>query len=101
MSKQAYKRLRRELSLEVNREKLPKFAWPGGYPLYYIFTDGGFICPDCVNKNISEIDDANRGERRFNSHGGWAVDGVEVNYEDNALRCDHCGERIESAYSED
>lgn len=101
MSKQAFKRVRRQLGLEVNRQPLPSFAWPGGYPLFYVFADGGCICPDCVNREIDDIDAANRGERRCNSHGGWAVDAVDVNYEDADLVCDHCGERIPSAYADE
>ncbi len=100
MSKQAYKRLRRALRLDVNRNPLPSYSSYGCYPLFYIFADGGCICPKCVNANIAEIDEANKGKRRFNSHGGWAIDAVDVNYEDADLRCDHCGERIESAYAE-
>ena len=98
MSKQALKRVRRSLKLEVNREPLPAFSGPGGYPMLYVLSDGGCICPDCVNANIDEIDWANRGERRFNSHGGWAVDGFDINYEDADLVCDHCGKAIPAAY---
>lgn len=100
MSKQALKRVRKEIGLPVCREPLPSFAWPGGYPLYYVFTDGGCICPGCVNENIAEIDSANRTGRPFNSHGGWAVIAMDVNYEDAELRCDHCSELIPAAYAE-
>jgi hypothetical protein len=31
----------------------------------------------------------------------WCLVAVDVNYEDNALYCDHCNARIESAYAED
>lgn len=98
MSKQAFKRVRRALKMEVNRKPLDAFAWPGGYPLFYIFTDGGVICPKCVNDNIAEIDAAIRGEHRHNSHGGWAIDAADVNYEDDDMHCDHCHKPIESAY---
>lgn len=101
MSKQALKRVRRALKMEVNRKPLDAWAWPGGYPLFYIFTDGGCVCPECVNKNIVEIDEALRGGGNRNSHGGWAIDGYEANYEDPDIHCDHCSKRIESAYAED
>ena len=102
MSKQANKRLRKHLKLEVNRDKLPAYAWPGGYPLFYIFTDGGVICPKCLNENIVEIDEANREKgQHFNSHGGWAVEGVDCNWEDDDLHCDHCHQQIEPAYPKD
>lgn len=101
MSKQACKRVRRDLGLEVNREPLPTFAWPGGYPIYCVFADGGVICPKCANENIDLIDQANRGGRCCNSHGGWAVDASDVNYEDTDLHCDHCHEPIPAAYAEE
>lgn len=102
MSKQAFKRVRRALSLPVCREPLPQWAWPGGYPVFYVFTDGGCICPKCVNANIGEIDAAIRepGVLHRNSHGGWAIDGFDVNYDDAELYCDHCNERIPSAYAD-
>lgn len=87
--------------MEVNREPLPAFAWPGGYPLVYVFADGGCMCPDCVNANVTEVDAANRGEPLRNSHGGWAVDSVEVHWEGEPLHCDHCGKEIESAYGKE
>ena len=101
MSKQAFKRVRRHLKMEVNRTPLDHWAWPGGYPIYYCFTDGGCICPKCVNENIDEIDAAIREPGHFNSHGGWAIDAYDANYEDPDLHCDHCHKRIESAYAED
>lgn len=104
MSKQACKRVRRHLHLEVNRQPLPSYAWPGGYPLFYIFSDGGVICPDCVNAEIDEIDAAIRDKRGNRPHrsgyGGWAIDAVDANWEDPDMVCDNCGKRIESAYAE-
>jgi hypothetical protein len=95
MSKQALKRVRKVIGLPVCREPLPAFAWPGGYPLVYLFADGGACCPKCANANIEAID-----QERTNSHGGWALCGVEPNYEDTELHCDHCGEPIPAAYGE-
>lgn len=104
MSKQAMKRVRRHLKLEVNREPLPAYAWPGGYPIIYYFLDGGVICPECVNKEIREIDAAIRDARGNRPHrsgcGGWAIDGWEVYYEGPAIQCDNCHKEIESAYGD-
>lgn len=102
MSKQAFKRVRKHLGLEVCGMPLPKYSSVGCYPLVYVFRDGGCICADCVNDNIEQIDNANREKpgRWHNSHGGWAVDAFDINYEDPDLYCDHCGERIQSAYAE-
>ena len=100
MSKQAFKRVRKHLKMEVNRTPLDSWAWPGGYPIYYVFADGGCCCPDCANENIEEIDADIKGKRCWNSHGGWAIDAFDINYEDADLYCDHCSKRIESAYAE-
>ena len=96
MSKQAFKRMRRHCKLEVSREPLPSYAWPGGYPLVYVMSDGGCLCPDCVNKEIDNVDDSTR--RRMRD--GWQMEGVDVNYEDESLFCDHCGKQIPAAYGE-
>lgn len=93
MSKQALKRVRKEIGLPVCREPLPSFAWPGGYPVFYVFRDGGVCCPTCANRHIDEID-----QERNNSHGGWALAASDVNWEDDDMTCDHCGKLIPSAY---
>jgi hypothetical protein len=93
MSKQAMKRVRKAVGLPVCREPLPAFAWPGGYPIYYVFADGGVCCPKCANRNITDID-----AERCNSHGGWALCAYDVNYEDADLTCDHCHKLIDAAY---
>lgn len=63
--------------------------------MFYLFRDGGVCCPKCANANIDEIDAG-----RNNSHGGWTLDGCDVNYEDNDLRCDHCHKEIPAAYAD-
>lgn len=100
MSKQATKRLRRHLGLPVNREPLPAYAWPGGYPLIYVFRDGGCICPKCLNANVEEIEQASRGDNRHHPSGcgGWAVDAVDVHWEGEPVCCEQCHGEIESAY---
>ena len=70
-----------------------KYAWPGGYPMLYICDDGGVLCPECVQDNIDQCCDPHSG--------GWYVTGHGANWEDPSLFCDHCNNRIESAYAED
>lgn len=100
MSKQAFKRVRRALGLPVNRNPLDAYAWPGGYPIVYVFTDGGCICPDCANKEIKKIDQAIKEGNRAHSSGcgGWAIDSFMIHYEGEPEICDNCGKEIESAY---
>ena len=76
---------------------LTRYAWPGGYPIYLVTTDGGALCPDCVKSEIRNIIDSCRRE----VDDGWRAYGADINYEDPNLYCDHCGNRIESAYAEE
>ena len=68
------------------------YAWPGGYPFFYITEDGGILCPKCCNENNELLND------EFDKQ--WFVIGYEVNWEDDNIYCDHCYEKIESAYGE-
>ena len=62
--------------------KLPSFAWPGGYPMFYITEGNSTLCPNCANESDDIIDYC-------------------ANWEDSNLYCDQCSKRIESAYAED
>ena len=73
------------------------YAWPGGYPMYFVTTDGAALSFEAVRGNLrwcvwSLDNDCND---------GWQICACDINYEDAGLFCDHTGERIESAYAED
>ncbi len=74
-----------------------EFAWPGGYPLFFITTDGAALSFKAVRENLRLVMDSIKRDLRD----GWQVCAVDVNYEDPTLFCDHTGERIPSAYAED
>ncbi len=93
MSKQAFKRVRRSLKLDVCREPLPAHAWPGGYPLYYLTRDCAVLCPDSVNAEIDLVSAA-----RKDQDAQWDVVATDVHWEGEALTCDHCNAQIDSAY---
>lgn len=65
--------------------RLSKWAWPGGYPIYYLDNENNVLCPDCANKP------------------GYSTKPVttDVNWEDSELFCDDCNKRIDSAYAEE
>lgn len=86
----------KQLRENFYKGKAKAFAWPGGYPLQYICTDGGVLCPKCVTANRAQII-RSTGEKQRD---GWALEGVEVNWEDPNVLCDNCGGRIPSAYAE-
>lgn len=95
MSKQAFKRVRKALDLKVNRDPLPSYAWPGGYPIAYRCGDGEIICPDCVNKNIDLVN-----REINNKRDQWHVQCAFIHWEGPPEICSHCNTQIESAYGE-
>lgn len=72
------------------------YAWPGGYPLFFLCDDGGTLCCKCVKKERRNILESIAHKQRD----GWRVVGLDINYEDADLLCDHCGDTIEAAYVE-
>lgn len=87
----------KELKAHFYKGKASLYAWPGGYPLFYVCTDGGTLCPQCVTKERAQIFRSTH----EGSHNGWAIAGIDVNYEDINLYCDHCGQSIDPAYLTD
>lgn len=77
--------------------KLQSFAFPGGYPIYFVCADNGVLCPKCANEHLELIRAAiaDKGADKQ-----WEIVAANANYEDNDLYCDHCSQRIESAYAE-
>ena len=69
------------------------YAWPGGYPLFAITTDGACLCKDCAKTERASIGTTTGSD-------GWTIEALDVNWEYPDLYCDHCGARIESAYAE-
>jgi hypothetical protein len=77
---------------------LPAYAWPGGYPLYYLCGDNGILCPECANKEsaVREGDE----HPDYPDYDQWRIVAADVNWEDSSLTCDNCSKGIESAYAE-
>ncbi|MDX3966144.1 MAG: hypothetical protein QHD01_06030 [Bradyrhizobium sp.] len=75
-----------------------RFAWPGGYPLFFVTADGAAISFKGARRERRNILEAIRDN---DSRSGFRVCAVDVNWEDSDLRCDVTGERIESAYAEE
>lgn len=69
------------------------YAWPGGYPLFAVTSDGAALCKRCCAAEREAIGTTTGSD-------GWCVVAVAANWEDPALFCDHCSDRIESAYAE-
>ena len=90
------------MNLEQIREPdgtLPAFAWPGGYPVMYLFSDGAGCCAACANgqngsiaRTINESDD--------NPNDGWYIVGYWIHHEGEPAACEHCGSLTASAYGD-
>ena len=75
-----------------------QYAWPGGYPLYFICSDGE---PLSFQSVLQEYKHVLRDIKNNCTGYGWRVIACEVNWENPDLYCAHSGRRIESAYCED
>lgn len=76
------------------------FAWPGGYPVYWLMADGA-ACAFDVCKSREErrsmLEAIARPEYR---QSGWRPVALQINWEDSELYCAHTNARIPSAYAE-
>ncbi len=72
------------------------FAWPGGYPMFFITQDGAALCFATVRKEFRQVvwDIVN------DASTGWRVVACDINFEDGELIDGHTGGRIESAYAD-
>jgi len=68
----------------------------GGYPLYFIASDGEALSFEAVRDNLRDVLDS----IAHRSNDGWRVVGCDINYEDDDLTCSHTGKRIPSAYGD-
>lgn len=73
------------------------YAWPGGYPMFFITEDGGTLSFATAWNERALI--ARAIVDGYDKQ--WRVIGADVNWEDPELFDDHSGNRIESAYAED
>jgi len=74
------------------------YAWPGGYPMYFVTIEGDVLSFATVRKHWRDVCEAHIVKGcRLN---GWRIEDVNVNWEDPELYCDVSDERIPSAYAE-
>lgn len=76
--------------------RLGEYAWPGGYPKYFICSDGEELHFGCAKANAREVMRAIANPSPMDT---WRVIAVEINYEDELI-CSHCYKPIESAYGD-
>ena len=81
--------------LRIAKKEGP-YAWPGGYPKFYVTRDGSVLSHEALESEWNAV-------RRAIVRGDdpqWEVTGMDANWEDPDLYCDHTGKRIESAYAD-
>jgi len=69
--------------------KFPRYAWPGGHPLYYLDKDNSVLCAKCANESDSEEEVPN-----------FRPVSYAIHWEGEPMFCDGCGAEIESAYGD-
>jgi hypothetical protein len=72
------------------------YAWPGGYPMFFLMSDGEALSFKAAKENVREMLEA----LVAGDNSGWRPVALEVNWEDDTLTCAHTNEPIESAYGE-
>jgi hypothetical protein len=72
------------------------YAWPGGYPCYFVTSDGAALSFAAAKQECRNILEAIRDQ----DNSGWRVVGLDVNWDDPGLCCSHTGEKIGSAYAD-
>lgn len=71
------------------------YAWPGGYPTFFLASDGEMLSHATVRANLFQIARSTRDRSRD----GWAVVGFDVYWEGPTVT-DPEGVEIESAYGD-
>ena len=74
------------------------YAWPGGYPLYFLAADGSALSFDAVRREIRQVI---RALRHPGTDRDWQIVAISTNWEDESLFCAHTGQLISCAYSDD
>lgn len=82
---------------DFRRDIRQPYAWPGGYPRFFICDDGEPLSFESARENRRLILESLRDE----TNDGWRIMGCTVNWEDSLLVCSHSGKRIQSAYGAD
>lgn len=67
------------------------YAWPGGYDVAFITSDGAVLCHECAKNNEREISEA----IEYRTSNGWRVFAVEsTDSWDTGETCAHCTKHL-------
>lgn len=70
--------------------RLESYAWPGGYPIFYLDWESSALCPDCARTSDEDPSELPK----------FKPVHAMVNYVDYNLYCENCGATIEAAYQD-
>ena len=81
-----------KLPEKMSNGQYPAFAWPGGYPIFYLTSQCTLLCSKCAS-DPDVVDTGDVG-------GGESLYGADIHWEGAPEVCEGCNEAIESAYGE-
>ena len=67
-----------------------RYAWPGGYELCVVTSDGALVCSGCVRENYREIIDSTKKE----ISDGWRCIGISNESELEDDFCSECNKQL-------
>lgn len=73
----------------IDRGKLVRFTWPGGYPVMYLNNNGAMICPRCAQLVL--FDDT---EEKYKPQVGFPI------MEGPNVVCEKCRDKFEMTYGD-
>ena len=76
------------------------YAWPGGYPLFFLLADNSTLGFQAAIDNAPAIREALTPVGDGFDNSGWQVIACCINWEDDFMVCCHDGDPIPSAYGE-
>lgn len=71
------------------------YAWPGGYPMYFITESGDELSFESVRECFREVC------RDSSWDSAWNIVALDINWENPQMYCAHSNKLIESAYGEE
>jgi hypothetical protein len=69
---------------------LPAYAWPGGYPMFYLDRENSVLCAKCASKSLADADEVPQ----------FRPVAADIHYEGPSMLCGQCSAEIESAYGD-
>lgn len=89
--------LRNSSTIALRAAIRQKYAWPGGYALYAITTDGECLCMTCCRTEFKQI----AWSVRNKVNDGWRVSMItSAAFYDEPPTCDHCNNPVDAMEAE-